>query len=124
MNNENVPQDVGFEHPLKAGSLLQEPSSSLHRPSSDSLSSDNLESLENIKSVSQRADELLLAEKFAEAEQLYKELCLGLEVLLGPAHADVAEAKHKLAAALGGQGKTAEAIESEENSRILKAALK
>ncbi|MBS1957276.1 MAG: tetratricopeptide repeat protein [Cyanobacteria bacterium SZAS-4] len=82
------------------------------------------ESLENIKSVSQRADELLLAERFAEAEQLYRELCLGLEVLLGPAHPDVAEAKHKLAAALGGQGKTAEAVANEQSSQILKAALK
>ena len=82
------------------------------------------ESLENIKSVSQRADELLLAERFAEAEQLYRELCLGLEVLLGAAHPDVAEAKHKLAAALGGQGKTDEAVESEQSSQILKAALK
>lgn len=83
----------------------------------------NIESLENIKSVSQRADELLLAERFAEAEQLYRELCLGLEVLLGTAHPDVAEAKHKLAAALGGQGKTAEAVVNEEHSQILKAAL-
>ena len=82
------------------------------------------ESLENIKGVSQRADELLLAERFAEAEQLYRELCLGLEVLLGPAHPDVAEAKHKLAAALGGQGKTEEAVANEQSSQILKAALK
>ena len=82
------------------------------------------ESLDNIKSVSQRADELLLAERFAEAEQLYRELCLGLEVLLGPAHPDVAEAKHKLAAALGGQGKTDEAVASEQSSQMLKAALK
>lgn len=81
------------------------------------------ESMQNIKSVSQRADELLLAERFAEAEQLYRELCLGLEVLLGPAHADVAEAKHKLAAALSGQGKTDEAVANEQSSRILKAAL-
>ncbi|HEY9734489.1 MAG TPA: tetratricopeptide repeat protein [Drouetiella sp.] len=81
------------------------------------------ESLLNIKSVSQRADELLLAERFAEAEQLYRELCLGLEVLLGPAHPDVAEARHKLAAALGGQGKTDEAVVHEQNSQILKAAL-
>ncbi len=81
------------------------------------------ESLENIKSVSQRADELLLAERFAEAEKLYRELCMGLEVLLGPAHADVAEAKHKLAAALGGQGKTDEAVANEQSSQILKAAL-
>lgn len=100
MNNENLPQsEPGFEHPL------------------------NLESLENIKSVSQRADELLLAEKFAEAEQLYRELCRGLEVLLGPTHADLAEAKHKLAAALGGQGKTEEAIESEEKAKIIQSVL-
>ncbi|HEY9676902.1 MAG TPA: tetratricopeptide repeat protein [Drouetiella sp.] len=80
--------------------------------------------LDNSKSVAQRADELLLAEKFAEAEHLYRELCAGLEVLLGPAHHDVAEAKHKLAAALSGQGKTDEAVESEQSSQILKAALK
>ncbi len=82
------------------------------------------ESLINIKSVSQRADELLLSERFAEAEQLYRELCLGLEVLLGAAHPDVAEAKHKLAAALGGQGKTDEAAQQEQRAQILKDALK
>lgn len=78
----------------------------------------------NIKSVSQRADELLVAEKFAEAEQLYRELCLGLEVLLGAAHPDVAEVRHKLAAALGGQGKTDEAAAQEQSAQILKSALK
>ncbi|MFN8551145.1 MAG: tetratricopeptide repeat protein [Candidatus Obscuribacterales bacterium] len=80
--------------------------------------------LTNIKSVSQRADELLLAEKFAEAEQLYRELCLGLEVLLGAAHPDVAEVRHKLAAALSGQGKTDEAAAQEQSAQIIKSALK
>ena len=78
---------------------------------------------DNFVEVLCTADELLLAERFAEAEQLYRELCLGLEVLLGPAHPDVAEARHKLAAALGGQGKTDEAVAHEQNAQILKAAL-
>lgn len=113
MDNENSPQPTGYRVAGSPGTSFETLNS---LPGSE-------ESTENIKSVAQRADELLLAERFAEAEQLYRELIQGLEVLLGPEHADVAEAKHKLAAALGGQGRTAEAIENEENAKIIKAAL-
>lgn len=80
--------------------------------------------LKNVKSVAQRADELLLAEKFSEAEQLYLELLSGLESLIGANHPEVAEAKHKLAAALSGQGRTEDAMVQEEEAQKIREAIK
>lgn len=82
------------------------------------------ETLQKMKSISQQADELLLAEKFAEAEQLYRKLIAGLKDLLGNEHQEVSQAMHKLAAVLASQGKTEEAESLEERASVLSAVHK
>jgi hypothetical protein len=66
--------------------------------------------LDNLKSVSQRADEMLIQEQFVEAEDFYRKLIQGLEGLLGAEHKEVGLALYKLAAALVGQSKLDEAV--------------
>jgi len=79
--------------------------------------------LKAVRSVLETADELLLKGAFAEAEQAYKTLISGLENLLGPDHAEVASARHKLAAALAGQDKTEEAVSVEERAALTMNAI-
>jgi hypothetical protein len=78
------------------------------------------DTLEAAKSVSQRADEMLLQERFSEAEELYRRLAHGLEELLGPDHQEVASALHKLAAAVGGQSKVDDAATIEARACAIK----
>jgi len=80
------------------------------------------DTLERLKSIAQRADEMLIQERFAEAEELYEKLILGLEGLLGAGHQEVSAALHKLAAALVGQGKLNEAASIESRVDIISAA--
>jgi ATP-dependent exoDNAse (exonuclease V) beta subunit len=82
------------------------------------------ETLNKMKSVAEQADEMLLNEQFGEAEQLYRKLTAGLEELLGPQHNEVGQAMHKLAAALGGQGKEEEAQATERHATLISAAHK
>jgi hypothetical protein len=81
------------------------------------------DTLSDKRCVSEQADQLLLEEKFAEAERLYKEVVDGLERLIGPNHCEVSKALHKLAAALTGQGKEACAIEAKERADRIKEAI-
>lgn len=78
------------------------------------------DTLHATQSVLSRADSLLLAEQFAEAEVLYRELVYGLETLLGKEHAEVAESLHKLAAVMARQGKGEEAAELERRACMIK----
>ena len=82
------------------------------------------ETLSKVKSVAQQADEMLLKENFAEAEELYRKLIAGLQELLGREHQEVSEAMHKLAAVLVSQGKGAEAESTEERASLISAAHK
>jgi hypothetical protein len=75
------------------------------------------------RSLLEQADELLMQEKFTEAEPLYCQLISGLEHLLGPNHVEVAQALHKLAASLIGQGKETAAAETEERANRIKSAI-
>jgi len=72
-----------------------------------------------LKSVSHRADEALVQERYVEAEQLYSQLVKGLGELLSPDHLEVAGALHKLAAAVGAQGRTGEARELERRVNLI-----
>jgi hypothetical protein len=71
-------------------------------------------------SVLEKADTALLNEQFAEAEGLYRYLIVELERLLGHGHPEVAEALHKLAAAVAGQGRDEHAVHIEERAQDLK----
>jgi excinuclease UvrABC nuclease subunit len=75
-------------------------------------------------SVVEEADQLLLAEKFADAEDLYRKLVDGLTELLGGQHPEVAKALHKLAAAQAAQEKFNEAKTNEDQSQLLETVLK
>ena len=79
--------------------------------------------LQDVRSVLEQADDLLLQEQFAEAEPLYLKLVTDLAHLIGPNHAEVAEALHKLAASLIGQGKETAAAEMEERATRIKNAI-
>jgi hypothetical protein len=81
------------------------------------------DTLSDKRSLSEQADQLLVEEKFAEAERLYKEVVDGLERLIGPNHCEVSKALHKLAAALIGQGKESCAIEAKERADRIKEAI-
>jgi hypothetical protein len=67
------------------------------------------ETLEKVQSVSERADDLMLKEHYAEAEALYRKLVSGLEEYLGAQHPEVGRALHKLAAVLVPQKREDEA---------------
>jgi excinuclease UvrABC nuclease subunit len=75
-------------------------------------------------SVVEQADQLLIAEKFADAEDCYRKLVDGLTELLGSRHPEVAKALHKLAAAQAAQEKFNEAKTNEEQSQLLETVLK
>ncbi len=79
--------------------------------------------LKAVKSVLETADELLLQGSFEEAENHYRILISGLENLLGADHAEVASARHKLAAALAGQDKTDEAATVEQRANLTRDAI-
>jgi hypothetical protein len=80
------------------------------------------DTLDSLKSLLQQADEHLLKEQFVEAEESYKQLVSGLETMLGGQHMEVAQALHKLAAAVGGQGRKDEAATLEERAQVIQAA--
>ena len=80
------------------------------------------ETLDHMRSLSQRADEMLVEECFVEAEDLYLKLVAGLEQLLGSQHHEVELALHKLAAAQSAQGKDEEAEASETRANLIQAA--
>ena len=82
------------------------------------------DTLKTEKSLSERADEMLLQERLDDAEKLYKRLVSSLEGSLGPQHCEVATAMHKLAAVLVGQGKEEEARATEERANLIMAAHK
>jgi hypothetical protein len=74
--------------------------------------------------VIEEADQLLLEEKFADAEDLYRKVVDGLTELLGNQHPEVAKALHKLAAAQAAQEKFNEAKTNEDQSQLLETVLK
>ncbi len=74
--------------------------------------------------VMEEADQLLLEENFAHAEDLYRKVVDGLTELLGSQHPEVAKALHKLAAAQAAQEKFNEAKTNEDQSQLLETVLK
>lgn len=72
-------------------------------------------------SVIEKADQLLIAEAFEEAEDLYSQVVSGLSELLGSNHPEVAKTLHKLAAAQAAQEKFNQAKTSEEQSKLVDA---
>lgn len=80
------------------------------------------DTLKTVRSISERADDMLLKENFVEAEALYRKLVSGLMELLGDKHQEVAAAMHKLAAVLASQGKNEEAVTIEQQADLIAAA--
>jgi hypothetical protein len=80
------------------------------------------ETLAKVKSVAERADEMLLEENFAQAEELYRQLAHRLEELLGPQHHEIAKALHKLAAVLISQENLEEARNIEDRANSIDSA--
>jgi hypothetical protein len=80
------------------------------------------ETLERVQSISERADDLMLKEHYAEAEELYRKLVTGLEEYLGPQHPEVGKALHKLAAVLVPQKREDEAKELELRANAINNA--
>jgi len=78
------------------------------------------DTLDAVQSVSMRANDMLLKEHYAEAEELYKKLIIGLEELLGAAHPEVGKALHQLAAVLVAQHREDEAAELEVRANAIK----
>jgi hypothetical protein len=71
------------------------------------------------KSALEQADEMLLQERFVDAEHMYKRVLTILKESLGPEHHEVASIMHKLAAALAGQGKNKEAAPLEKHANVI-----
>jgi hypothetical protein len=80
------------------------------------------ETLEKVQSISERADDLMLKEHYAEAEALYRKLVIGLEEYLGAQHPEVGKALHKLAAVLVPQKREDEAKELEVRANAINSA--
>jgi hypothetical protein len=78
------------------------------------------DTLNAVQSVSERANDLMIKEHYAEAEQLYKKLVVGLEENLGAAHPEVGKALHKLAAVLAVQHREDEAMALEVRAKAIK----
>lgn len=81
-----------------------------------------ISNLSKEKSVLEQADELLLKGQYELAEKRYCVLLEKLDPLIGGSHLEMASIRHKLAAALEGQGKTAEAVQSEQLAKTIKQA--
>src|SRR5262249_28744948 len=80
------------------------------------------DTLKGLSSLSERADELLVKERFDEAESMYRNLVMRLEEALGSSHKEVSFALHKMAAALVGQGKMDEALIVEKRAKAIALA--
>lgn len=79
------------------------------------------DTLKSCRGLAGRADDMLLGERFEEAENMYRSLVSGLEELLGKEHPEVSAALHKLAAALSGQGRQEEATVIETRAKAIKS---
>ncbi len=80
------------------------------------------ETLNQMKSLAQQADELLVEERYVEAEEVYMKLVAGLQQMLGGQHHEVGHALHKLAAAQTAQGKTDQALANEKLANAIHEA--
>jgi hypothetical protein len=128
MAQENVPQPEHFqrapewlaENPQTRPDVLEK----LKDDANPYVASRAETKLKTTRSVAERADEMLIQGRFAEAGTLYNELVKGLEDLLGKQHPEVAAALHKLAAVLLSQGKNSEAAAVEQRSRLITDAHK
>lgn len=80
------------------------------------------DTLDAIKSVSDRANDMMIKEHYADAEILYKKLIVGLEEYLGAAHPEVGKALHQLAAVLAAQHREDEAVTLEVRANAIKTS--
>lgn len=78
-----------------------------------------LNKMAEVKGLLNHADELFLKGAYDKSEALYKQLLQQQEPLIGPTHMEIAQIKHKLAAALAGQGKADEALKYEDESKLI-----
>lgn len=78
--------------------------------------------LHSVTCLSDQADDLFLQERFDEAEALYRDLVCKLEVLLGSQHLEVANALHKMSAALAGQNKIDESVRLKSRANAITQA--
>jgi hypothetical protein len=78
------------------------------------------DTLDSVQSVSDRANDMMIKEHYADAEGLYKKLIVGLEELLGAAHPEVGKALHQLAAVLAAQHRIDEAKALEVRANAIK----